>query len=133
MVPLYGWVKNLKRVNDMCVPDTRFKRESLIATLSLEGINAPMTYKCTLDGDLFGSYVVNVLAPTLNEGDLLVLDNLSVHKVKSVLRPLWDKSVWIVFLPVYSADLNPIELVWSKMKVIIRKLRTRPRKSYKLR
>jgi len=124
MVPLYGWGEKSERVNDY-VPDTRFKRESLIATLSLEGINAPMTYKGTLDGDLFGSYVENMLAPTLNEGDVLVLDNLSVHKVEGVLRPLWDKGVWIVFLPVYSADLNPIELVWSKMKVMIRKLRTK--------
>jgi len=124
MVPLYGWGEKSERVNDY-VPDMRFKRESLIATLSLDGISAPMTYKGALDGDLFGSYVVNVLAPTLSEGDVLVLDSLSVHKVRGVLRPLWDKGVWIVFLPVYSPDLNPIELVWSKMKAMIRKLRTK--------
>ncbi|MDR2699363.1 MAG: transposase [Nitrososphaerota archaeon] len=124
IVPLYGWGEKSDRAADY-VLDMRFKRESLIATLSLEGINAPMTYKGTLNGDLFGFYVVNVLAPTLNEGDVLVLDSLSVHKVKGVLRPLWDKGVWIVFLPVYSPDLNPIELVWSKMKMMIRKLRTR--------
>ena len=124
MVPLYGWGEKSERVNDY-VLDMRFKRESLIATLSLDGISAPMTYKGALDGDLFGSYVVNVLAPTLSEGDVLVLDSLSVHKVRGVLRPLWDKGVWIVFLPVYSPDLNPIELVWSKMKAMIRKLRTK--------
>jgi transposase len=124
MVPLHGWGEKSDRVNDY-VPDMRFKRESLIATLSLDGINASMTYKGTLDGDLFGSYVVNVLAPTLNGGDVLVLGNLSVHKVKGVLRSLWDKGVWIVFLPVYSPDLNPVEFVWSKMKVMIRKLRTK--------
>ena len=124
MVPLYGWGEKSERVNDY-VPDLRFKRESLIAALSLDGISAPMAYKGTLDGDLFGSYVVNVLAPTLSEGDVLVLDSLSVHKVRGVLRPLWGKGVWIVFLPVYSPDLNPIELVWSKMKAMIRKLRTK--------
>jgi transposase len=102
----------------------RFKRESSIAALSLDGINAPMTYKGTLDGDLFGFYVVNVFAPTLSEGDVLVLDSLSVHKVEVVLRLLWDKGVWIVFLPVYLSDLDPMELVWSKMKIMIRKLRT---------
>ncbi len=55
----------------------------------------------------------------------MVLDSLSVHKVKGVLRPLWDKGVWIVFLSVYLPDLNPIEFVWSKMKVMIWKLRTK--------
>jgi hypothetical protein len=74
-----------------------FKCGSLIVALSLDGINAFMAYKCMLVGDLFGFYVVNVFAPMFNEGDVLVLDSLSVHKVKGVFRSLWDEGVWVVF------------------------------------
>jgi hypothetical protein len=86
------------------------------------GVNCGMT---RLYGELFAAYVKKRLAPAMRRGDTLILDNLSVHKVKGALRPLADKGVSVVFLPVYSQDFNPIEHAWSKVKACPRKLRAR--------
>ena len=124
MTRLYGWGKKNERVEDY-VPDVRFERTSIISTLSLGGINAPMTFKGTLDADLFREYVKQVLAPSLQGGDILVMDNLSSHKVEGVIQPLIDRGVKVLWLPQYSPDLNPIELAWSKIKIILRKKKPR--------
>jgi transposase len=124
MTPLYGWGEKHERVEDY-VPDVRFKRKSLISVLSLSGFRGSMVFKGTLNSEVFEYYVSEILAPALDVGDVLVLDNLSVHKVKGVLDPLILKGVKIVFLPVYSPDLNPIELAWSKMKAMLCKLKSK--------
>ena len=62
------------------VPDVRFKRTSIVSTMRLNGDSVPFMFKGTLDGDLFIGYIENFLAPTLRKGDILVLDNASVHK-----------------------------------------------------
>ena len=61
----------------------------------------------------------------MKKGDTLILDNLSPHKVKDVLKPLIDIGVAIIFLPVYSPDFSPIELAWSKIKSFLRKVKAR--------
>jgi len=124
MTPLYGWGEKHARVVDY-VSDVRFKRKSLISVLGLEGFRASMVFGGTLNGEVFGYYVSEVLAPVLRAGDVLVLDNLSVHKVKGVLLPLLSKGVVVVYLPKYSPDLSPIELAWSKMKTMLRKLKSK--------
>lgn len=124
MTRLYGWGKKSERVNDY-VPDVRFERSSIIATLGAEGINAPMTYKGTLNSDVFRPYVEQFLAPTLESGDIVIMDNYSVHKVAGILDPIYAKGAEVLFLPAYSPDLNPIEMAWSKIKSILRKLKPR--------
>lgn len=124
MTRLYGWGKKSARVNDY-VPDVRFERTSIIATLCKDGINAPMTFKGTLDKEVFQPYIRDFLAPTLNHGDIVIMDNCSVHKVKDILNPIYEKGATVLFLPPYSPDLNPIELAWSKMKTILRGLKAR--------
>jgi transposase len=124
MTPLYGWGEKHVRVEDY-VPDVRFKRKSLISVFGLSGFRASMVFKGTLNGEVFEYYVSEVLVHALDVGDVLVLDNLSVHKVRGVLDPLVLKGVKIVFLPVYSPDLNPIELAWSKVKTMLRKLKSK--------
>ena len=124
MTRLYGWGEKSARVNDY-VPDVRFERSSIIATLGLDGINAPMTYTGTLNSEVFRPYVEQFLAPTLEEGDVVILDNYSVHKVKGILDPIYAKGAEVLFLPTYSPDLNPIEMAWSKIKAILRKLKPR--------
>jgi transposase len=106
-------------------PDACFERTSIIATLCEDGINAPMTFKDTLDKDVFSPYARDFLAPTLNAGDIVVMDNCSVHKVKGILNPIYEKGATVLFLPPYSPDLNPIELAWFKMKSILRSLKAR--------
>jgi transposase len=124
MTRLYGRAFSHERVVDY-VPDVRFERVSVMGALGVEGFVAPLSFKGTLNGELFGFYVEQVLAPVMKAGDVLVLDNLSSHKVKGVLDPLYKKGVFVVFLPVYSPDFNPVELVWSKIKAYLRKVKAR--------
>lgn len=124
MTRLYGRAMRNERVVDY-VPDVRFERTSIISTIALDGNSAPMIFKGTLNSSLFSIYVEQVLAPTLKKGDIVVMDNLSSHKVKGVLQPIFDAGASVLFLPPYSPDLNPIEMSWSKMKAIVRKLKPR--------
>ena len=124
MTRLYGRAPSNERVNDY-VPDIRFERTSIIASLGLDGVEAPIAFKGTLNGEFFAAWVEQALAPTLSPGDIVFLDNYSPHKVSGVLDPIYDRGASVVFLPEYSPDFNPIELIWSKMKSILRKLKPR--------
>ena len=124
MTRLYGWGYKSERVNDY-VPDVRFERTSIIATLGKNGINAPMTYKGTMNSEFFKEYIKEILAPTLQKGDIVIMDNLSAHKVEGVVQPIIDVGAKVIYLPAYSPDLNPIEMAWSKMKSILRKEKAR--------
>lgn len=124
MTPLYGRAKTNERIYEY-LPDVRFERTSAIGALGKTGIIAPIAYKGTLNGELFRAYVETQLAPAMKKGDTLILDNLSVHTMKDVLKPLIEKGVTVRFLPRYSPDYNPIELAWSKMKTILKKLKAR--------
>ncbi|GHU71097.1 hypothetical protein AGMMS49992_04500 [Clostridia bacterium] len=92
MTRLYGRAFSNERVNEY-VPDVRFERTSVIGALGVAGIIAPLTYKGTLDGKLFGKYVKKCLAPEMKEGDTLILDNASAHKVGTVMEPLIEKGI----------------------------------------
>ena len=124
MTRLYARSKIGERVNDY-VPDVRFERTSLISSLRLNSDQVPFMFKGSLTGELFRLYVRDELPPTLNSGDIVILDNLSAHKVSGVLEPIYQKEASVIFLPPYSPDLNPIELAWSKVKAILRKLKPR--------
>jgi transposase len=124
MTRLYGRAFSHERVDDY-VPDVRFERTSVVGILGLKGVIAPLSFRGTLNGEVFEYYVSQVLAPVMCEGDVLVLDNLSVHKMRGILDPLIKKGVVVVFLPVYSSDFNPIELAWSKIKAYLRKVKPR--------
>lgn len=122
MTRLYGRSKKGERVNDY-TPDVRFERTSIISSIRLDGTQAPFMYKGTLTGELFKVYIKEVLSPTLKIGDIVVMDNLSCHKVKGVLDSIYEQGATVMFLPPYSPDLNPIEMSWSKMKSVLRKLK----------
>jgi len=124
MTRLYGRAFKKERINDY-VPDVRFERTSVMGALGVKGMIAPLAYKGTLNGEFFGVYVKEVLAPAMKKGDTLILDNLSPHKVKDILKPLIEKGVEVVFLPVYSPDFSPVELAWLKIKAFLRKIKAR--------
>ena len=124
MTRLYGRAFKNERVNDY-VPDVRFERMSVMGAMGIKGLIAPLAYKGTLNGEFFAVYIKEALAPAMKKGDTLILDNLSPHKVKDVLKPLLDKGVKVIFLPTYSPDFNPIELAWSKLKAYLRKVKAR--------
>lgn len=124
MTRLYGRALAGERVNDY-VPDVRFQRLSILSTIRLDGSQVPMIFEGTLNGELFKKYVDEFLAPSLNAGDIVILDNSSVHKAKGVLDGLAKSGAKAMFLPPYSPDLNPIEMMWSKLKSILRKTKAR--------
>ena len=74
-----------------------------------------------LNGDIFGAYVGQILAPTLSPGDIVVLDNLLCHKVAGVQEAIESRGAQLLYLPPYSPDLNPIEQAFAKLKALLRK------------
>jgi transposase len=124
MTRLYGRTKTNERVNDY-IPDVRFERTSVVASIRLNGKQSTMTFKGTLNGQVFAAYVEQYLAPMLSPSDIVVMDNLSSHKVKGAIDPILAKGVTVLYLPPYSSGFNPIKLSWSKMKSMFRKLKAR--------
>jgi len=97
----------------------------VIAALRLEGLTAPAVFDGPIDNTSFLAYVEQVLVPTLRPGDVIVLDNLAVHKQPAVLAAITAVGAHVRFLPPYSPDLNPIELAFAKLKAFLRAARPR--------
>jgi len=100
---------------------------SLIGALSTTGVVAAMSVTGSTDTEVFCAYLREVLAPQLSEDDIVVMDNLSVHKVREVRRIIAARGAQVMYLPPYSPDLSPIEHCWSKVKTY---LRSRAARSY---
>jgi len=113
-----------KRVIDY-VPHGHWKTTTFIAALRHDRLTAPMVIDGAINGELFLAYVNQILVSTLQEGDIVVLDNLSSHKVAGVKRAIESVGAQVLYLPPYSPDFNPIEQVFSKLKTILRKLKSR--------
>ena len=84
-----------------------------------------LVFEGSLNGELFKAYISECLVPTLHEGDIVIMDNLSSHKVKGVVEAIIAAGANVVYLPPYSPDLNPIEMMWSKIKAYLRKVKAR--------
>ena len=97
----------------------------MIGSVRQSGETACMTIEGAVNAEVFRVYVREVLLPTLKPGDVLVMDNLSAHKDRQALGMLKEAGVIVRFLPAYSPDYNPIELMWSKVKSILRKIEAR--------
>jgi transposase len=124
MTRLYGRAFGEERVIDY-VPDVRFNRLSLLSSIRLDGSLVPLTYSGTLDGKLFLAYVTQFLAPTLKEGDIVIMDNASPHKVKGVVETIEAAGAFVIYQPTYSPNFNPAEHMWSKIKAALRKAKAR--------
>jgi transposase len=97
----------------------------VIAALRLEGLGAPAVFDGPIDSPTFLAYVEQVLVPTLDSGDVVVLDNLAVHKQPEVRTAIEQVGARVQFLPPYSPDFNPIELAFAKLKAFLRAARPR--------
>jgi transposase len=102
------------------VPHGHWKTTTFVAALRHDGITAPVVVDGAMDGPTFLAYVRQQLAPTLQRGDIVVLDNLASHKVSGVREAIEAVGARVAYLPPYSPDLNPIELVFSKLKWLLR-------------
>lgn len=97
-------------------------KQTVLAGLSIQGILAPLIVDGAMNGDLFVAWLEQELFPHMKPGDILVLDNLRVHKVEEVEKTASKAHIELLYLPPYSPDLSSIEPMWSKVKAILRKI-----------
>lgn len=107
------------------VPHGHWKTSTFIAGLRTSGLTAPLVVDGAVNGEVFLAYVEQVLAPTLTAGDIVIMDNLSSHKVVGVRQTIEARGATLLYLPPYSPDLNPIEQAFAKLKALLRKLAAR--------
>jgi transposase len=106
-------------------PFGRWGTQTFIAALRCDGLTAPWVVDGAMDRAAFNTYVETQLAPTLRRGDVVIADNLSVHKSARAAKALKARGAWFLFLPQYSPDLNPIEMAFAKLKAHLRRAATR--------
>jgi transposase len=106
-------------------PFGRWKTLTFVAGLRHNGLTAPFVLEGAMDGDVFLAYVEQCLAPSLKRNDIVIMDNLAVHKVEGVREAIEAAGATLEWLPKYSPDYNPIELSYSKLKTLLRKLAKR--------
>jgi len=101
-------------------PFGHWKTQTFIAGLRRRGLTAPFVVDQPMNKHIFETWVETQLVPTLSKGDVVILDNLPAHKSKAAEQAIRDKGAWLLFLPRYSPDLNPIEMAFSKLKAHLR-------------
>lgn len=102
------------------VPHGHWKTTTFLAALRTSGLSAPLVVDGAINGAVFRAYVEQQLAPTLSAGEIVIMDNLNSHKVAGVRAAIEARGATLVYLPPYSPDFNPIELVFSKFKWLLR-------------
>ena len=107
------------------IPHGHWKTTTFIAGLRLSGLAAPMLLNGPMNGDAFLAYVEQVLAPELEQNDIVIMDNLPAHKVTGVRQAIEKVGASLLYLPPYSPDFNPIEMAFSKLKAVLRKAAAR--------
>ncbi len=129
-----GASTNLARKSGRCrrgrrlrafVPHGHYKTVTLVAGVRLSGLTAPKVYDRPINAALFEEWVEKCLVPTLAEGDIVVMDNLSSHKGPKVEQLIKAAGAELRYLPPYSPDMNPIEKAFSKLKAFLRKIAER--------
>lgn len=104
------------------VPHGNWKTITFVAALRHDRVAAPFVLEGPMNGEMFKAYVEQFLAPTLKRGDVVFMDNVSVHKVDGVEEAIEARGAIPFYLPAYSPDLNPIEQLFAKLKALLRKV-----------
>ena len=128
MTRLRGWALRGERLIDK-IPHGHWYTTTLIAALGIEGIRCSTVVDGAVNGDIFESFVEHVLVPELRCGDVVIMDNLSSHKRARTRELIEGVGAELVFLPPYSPDLNPIEMVFAKIKQRLRSLACRTKEA----
>jgi len=119
MTRLRGRAPRGERLIDK-TPHGHWKTTTLIAALGIGGMRCSTVVDGAVNGDVFEAYVEQVLVPELQSGDVVIMDNLSSHKVAGVREAIEMTGAELRFLPPYSPDFNPIELAFAKLKKLLR-------------
>jgi transposase len=120
LAPLYGYAPKGERLR-LSVPRNRGKNATLLASIGLGGMGETMAVEGSTDRWVFEAYVEHALAPTLEAGRVVIMDNLPAHKPARVRELIEQRGCELIYLPSYSPDLNPIEEAFSKIKGIVRR------------
>ena len=124
MTRRYGRAPSGERVRES-TPAGHWSTLTLLGAMSPKGMLASMTVESATDGDVFLAYVDQVLCPRLRPGQVVVMDNLSAHKVPGVRERIEAVGAELLYLPPYSPDFNPIEQCWAKVKQSLRSAKAR--------
>jgi len=109
------------------IPHGHWKTTTLIAALGIEGMRCSTVVDGAVNGEVFEAFVEQVLVPQLRPGDVVIMDNLSSHKRQRTRERIEAAGAQLLFLPPYSPDLNPIEMIFAKIKHLLRSLACRTR------
>jgi transposase len=124
MTRLYGRAIGGKRLFDS-TPHGHWCRTTVISAIRIDGTTISMSIDGSTDSEVFKTYISEMLCKTLHAGDIVIMDNLTSHKVSGIEESIKAVNAELRYLPPYSPDLNPIEKMWSKIKAILRKLKAR--------
>jgi transposase len=124
MTRRYGRAPRGVRVHET-TPEGNWKILTILGAMSLRGMIATMMIEAATDAEIFLAYLDHVLCPALRPGDVVVMDNLSSHKVTGVRERIAAVGAELLYLPPYSPDLNPIEKAWAKLKQLLRTAKAR--------
>ena len=124
MIRLCGRSQRGQRLVDK-TPHGHWKTSTLIAGLRSDGVVAPVVFEGPINGLSFRAYLEQALVQVLRPGDIVVMDNLSSHKVAGVREAIEAAGATVRYLPSYSPDLNPIEMIFAKLKALLRKIAAR--------
>lgn len=119
MTRLRGRAPKGQRLN-AAAPFGKWRTQTFIAGLTSEALIAPWIIEGAMNGEAFATYIETQLAPALEPGTVVILDNLSTHKNIRAAKALKDRGCWFLHLPPYSPDMNPIEMAFSKLKALLR-------------
>ena len=128
LTPLYARAPNGQRAPDRG-PRHRGKHTTLLASLTLEGIGAAMIIEGAANAAAFETYVEHILVPSLHSGQVVLMDNLGLHKSARVRQLIEEAGCQVLFLPAYSPDFSPIEETFSKVKAFLRRTKARTREA----
>lgn len=118
MIRRYGRCLTCERLVDK-MPHGHWMTTTFLAALRCDGLTAPLVVDGAINGAVFRAYVQQQLVPTLHAGDIVIMDNLSAHKVDGVRDAIEGVAARVVYLPPYSPDLNPIEQVFAKLRRLL--------------
>jgi transposase len=125
---LYGWAPHDQRATG-AAPRNHGKNTTLVAALTPEGLQVPWLIEGAMNTETFVWYIAEQLAPTLRPGQVVVLDNLSVHKAERIRQAIEARQCTLLFLPPYSPDFTPIEQAFSKLNAMLRGLGARTKEA----
>lgn len=131
MAPRYGRGYKKSRVC-YAVPFNRGNRLTLISAISIKKVEAALYGEWSANGEIFLHFIEECLCPVLRKGQVVVMDNVPFHQVIGIQEAIEKVGAKLVYLPPYSPDLNPIELMWSKIKNYLRRASARDLEKFKI-